>query len=243
MGTPGDGAGGGMHMKFHSDLFGWEYVWRNFADLKGGTVMTETAAEDSPLVSMTVSVPLGNAGKVATLLIAPSAHHGKKSTGIKIVGPFEALDDFVFRIFPEKFGHQFVKVVGMQDIKVNDHLFDSKFMIQANHPTRVVDLFSDINLREQVLLQPPSNLAIETKTAKSNDKNAVPTRYHAVVYQHDGAIDKLHQLEAALTVVSSILEHVLIPYEGQTVQAEASVISEDGYSTPSKRLRSPLLDR
>jgi|GEM_PF-511675 len=234
-------------MKFHSDLFGWEYVWRNYADAKGGTVITETAAEDSALVSMTVSVPLGETGKSATLLIAPASHHGKKSTGIKVVAPFEALDDFVFCIFPENLGTQFGKAVGMQDIKVMDQLFDSKFMIQGNHPARLTDLFDNVNLRELVLLQPPSRLAIETKTAKNEDKKTVPTRYHAVVYQHDGQVDKLHQIETAVEIITSVLEHVLVPYEGQSgahaVIDDMAAADEDGSTTQGRRLRSPLLDR
>jgi hypothetical protein len=233
-----------MSMKFHSDLFGWEYVWRNFAEINGGTVITETAAEDSPLVSMTVSVPLGKVGKAATLLIAPAAHHGKKSTGIKIVAPFEALDDFLFCIFPENIGHQFGKAVGMQDIKVLDQLFDSKFMIQGNHPLRVSDLFNDLSLREFVLLQPPSRLAIETKTSKPAKTNAAPSKYHAVVYQHDGTVDKLHQLETAMAVVTAVLEHVLLPYDSQhSAHDVAAAVDADGATTHAKRLRSPLLDR
>ena len=210
--------------------------------LNGGTVITESAAEDSPLVSMTISVPLLKIGKPATLLIAPAAHHGKKSTGIKVVAPFEALDDFVFAIFPETIGFQLGKVVGMQDIKVLDPLFDSKFMIQSSHPDRVVDLFEDVKLRELVLLQPPSRLAIETKTSKPKSA-AEAAQYHAVVYQHDGHVDKLHQLETALGVVTAVLEHVLSPYEHvETVHHEAAY-EDSGSVTQSKRLRSPLLDR
>jgi len=232
-------------MKFHSDLFGWQYVWRNFADAKGGTVITETAAEDSALVSMTVSVPLGETDKSATLLIAPAVLHGNKSTGIKVVAPFEALDDFTFCIFPESLKTQFGKVVGMQDIKVMDQLFDSKFLIQGNHPGRVADMFDNVNLRELLLLQPPARLAIETKTAQTDKKKTVPTKYHAVVYQFDGHVDKLHQIETSVEIVTSILEHVLMPYDGQSgshavVETEDEV---DGATTQGKRLRSPLLDR
>ncbi|MBS1992889.1 MAG: hypothetical protein JSS86_01915 [Cyanobacteria bacterium SZAS LIN-2] len=230
-------------MKFHSDLFGWEYVWRNFADAKGGTINTESAAEDSPLVSMTISVPLGETGKTATLLIAPASQHGKKSTGIKVVAPFEPVDDFVFCIFPENLGHQISKAVGMQDIKVMDQLFDSKFIIQGNHPARVCDLFDNVNLRELVLLQPPSRLSIETKSVKGEDKKAAPSKYHAVSYQHDGVVDKLHQLETAIEIVASVLQHVLSPYEEQTARPVAVEEEIDGATTQGKRLRSPLLDR
>ena len=231
-------------MKFHSDLFGWEYVWRNFADDKGGTVITETAAEDSPLVSITLTVPVGTSGKTAKLLIAPAAHHGKKSTGIKVVAPFEALDDFIFSIFPETLTHQLGKVVGAQDIKVQDQLFDSKFMIQGNNPARIADLFSDVNLRELVLLQLPHRLAIETKTTKADEKNSVSNTYHAVVYQYDGVADKLHQLDTAISVVQAILHHVSVPYDAAEVHSAAVAQSEEeGAITQSKRLRSPLLDR
>ncbi|MBU6452618.1 MAG: hypothetical protein KGS72_12605 [Cyanobacteria bacterium REEB67] len=236
-------------MKFHSDLFGWEYVWRNFADDKGGTVITETAAEDSAFVSMTVAISVGTTGKTARLLIAPASHHGKKSSGIKIVAPFEALDDFVFSIFPETFAQQLVKAVGAQDIKIQDQLFDSKFMIQGNQPHRVAELFADVNLRELVLLQPPSRLGIETKTAKAEDGTALPAKYHAVVYQYDGHVDKLHQLETALSVVTAVLEHMLIPYAGNQAKAYGDnrlggdASEADGALSQSKRLRSPLLDR
>jgi hypothetical protein len=36
-------------MKFHSDLFGWEYVWRNFADEKGGRAVTDSGEEEGKL--------------------------------------------------------------------------------------------------------------------------------------------------------------------------------------------------
>ena len=236
-------------MKFHSDLFGWEYVWRNFADEKGGTVKTETAAEDSALVSMTVGVtinPTAGPTRTVAVLLAPAAHHGKKSTGLKIVAPFEALDDFVFHIFPETFTHHISKAVGVQDIKVQDQLFDSKFMIQGNQPDRVIEMFSSVNLRELVLLQPPSHLTIETKVAKA--EASAPAKYSAVVYQYDGVVDKLHQLETGLDIVKAVLEHMLTPFAGITEDAFAESLiaaghDENGPISQSKRLRSPLLDR
>ncbi len=47
-------------MKFHSDLFGWEYVWRNFAEEKAGTVVTDTGEEEGKLKYLSIPVTDSN---------------------------------------------------------------------------------------------------------------------------------------------------------------------------------------
>jgi hypothetical protein len=229
-------------MKFHSDLFGWQYVWRNFAEEKGGRVVTETADEESPVVSMTVPVE----GTGVNVLFIPETKHGKKGASASAIVCFPPAGDFVFAIFEEKLTHQLGKALGMQDLQVQDHLFDGKFMIQGNNAVKVQELFLEPQLREQILLQPPHLLHIDKEPAKHYSKHGIPAGLHAVVYQFDGSMDKLLHLQAAHDIVSSVLKQlanigVISGVAAQQVADDSS--PADSESTGQRRLRSPLLDR
>lgn len=227
-------------MKFHSDLFGWEYVWRNFADEKGGKSLTDSGEEEGKLLCL--SIPVGASGAAA--LFVPETH-GQKMTAGTVLVAYEPADDFAFSIFQEKMHHQLSKALGMQDLKVQDDLFDSKFMIQGNDAVKVQEIFLDVQLRELVLLQPLTTLHIEKKAGKTFPALALSDGQHAVVAKYDGAMDKLHQLQTALDVVVGVLEQLtqigsVAGVQAAKVAAEPEAAQSD---TQSKRLRSPLLDR
>ncbi len=227
-------------MKFHSDLFGWEYVWRNFADEKGGKSLTDSGEEEGKLLCL--SIPVGASGAAA--LFVPETH-GQKMTAGTVLVAYEPADDFAFSIFQEKMHHQLSKALGMQDLKVQDDLFDSKFMIQGNDAVKVQEVFLDVQLRELVLLQPPATLHIEKKAGKTFPALELEEGHHAVVYKYDGSMDKLHQLQTALDVVVGVLEQLtqIGSVAGVENTKVATAPEADQSDTQSKRLRSPLLDR
>lgn len=230
-------------MKFHSDLFGWQYVWRNFADEKNGHVMTATADEDSAVVSMSIPV----AGTGVKVLFIPETRHGKKDSASALVC-YPPASQFEFAIFEEKLTHQLGKALGMQDLQIQDQLFDGKFIIQGNDPHKVLELFSNIALREQILMQPPTMLHVEREPHKHYSKYDIPTGLHAVVYQFDGSMDKLLNLQAAYDIVCSVLEQLADIGAISGVEAKLGLDSpetesESQQSGSHRKLRSPLLDR
>jgi hypothetical protein len=228
-------------MKFHSDLFGWEYVWRNFADEKGGRAVTDSGEDEGKLTML--SIPVEGTG--VRVMFLPEARHGKKATSNSVLVCYPPACDFAFSIFQEKVHHQLGKALGMQDLQVQDELFDGKFMIQGTSPAKVKELFLDVQLRELILLQAPTLLHIDTKAAKSYPKLGIPADVHAVVYQYDEVMDKLHQLQTAYDVVVAVLQQLgaigaISGVEAVAIDEEATELQTE--SQP-KRLRSPLLDR
>jgi hypothetical protein len=229
-------------MKFHSDLFGWEYVWRNFADEKGGRVVTDSGEDEGKLISLTIPVE----GSGVRVIFAPESRHGKKASSNSVMVCYPPAGDFAFSIFQEKMHHQLGKAVGLQDLKVQDDLFDSKFMIQGNNAVKVQELFLEGQLRELILLQPPSLLHIDTSASKTYPKFGIPHDVHALVYHYDGVMDKLHHLETAYDIVIKVLQQ--LGSIGAISGIAADIREEDDreseqVTTQSKRLRSPLLDR
>ncbi len=229
-------------MKFHSDLFGWEYVWRNFADEKGGRAVTDSGEDEGALTML--SIPVEGTG--VRVMFIPEGRHHKKATSNSVMVCYPPADDFAFSIFQEKVHHQLGKALGMQDLQVQDNLFDGKFMIQGTCPIKIQELFLDVQLRELILLQLPSLLHIDTKAAKSFSNLGIPNDVHAVVYQYDGVMDKLHQLQTAYDVVVAVLGQLAAigAISGVAAQAAAEIAAEEVQAeSHPKRLRSPLLDR
>lgn len=230
-------------MKFHSDLFGWEYVWRNFADEKGGRVHTDSGEDEGKLVSLTVPVE----GTGVKVIFAPESRHGKQASSNTVMVCYPPADDFAFSIFQEKIHHQLGKALGLQDLQVQDQLFDSKFMIQGSNALKVQELFLEVQMRELILLQPPTLLHIDTAAAKSYPKFGIPHDVHAVVYHYDGVMDKLHHLETAYDIVVKVLQQLGAIGAISGVAADIREIDSQGVvqevDTQPKRLRSPLLDR
>lgn len=228
-------------MKFHSDLFGWEYVWRNFADEKGGRAVTDSGEEEGKLTML--SIPVEGTG--VKVLFIPEARHGKKATSNSVLVCYPPEGDFAFSIFQEKVHHQLGKALGMQDLQVQDELFDGKFMIQGTSALKIQELFLDVQLRELILLQAPALLHIDTKAAKSYPKLGIPEHVHAVVYQYDGVMDKLHQLQTAYDVVVAVLGQLgaIGAISGVEAHEADDYEEESQVQTQPKKLRSPLLDR
>lgn len=240
-------------MKFHSDLFGWEYVWRNFAEEKAGTVVTDSGEEEGKLKYLAIPVTNSNSnsgmeaikGATPQVFFAPEMHHGKKAPGCISAIFYPSNEDFAFSIFQEKVHHQLGKALGMQDFQVNDSLFDGKFMIQGTDEKLIQELFESQALRELILLYPPTVLHIDTKAAKTFKEFGLPADYHAIVYKHDDVMDKLHQMQAAFDIVVSVLQGLgnngVIG--GVSSPKPEKVVESSENKDTGRKLHSPLLDR
>lgn len=240
-------------MKFHSDLFGWEYVWRNFAEEKAGTVVTDSGEEEGKLKYLTIPVTNSNSnsgmeaikGATPQVFFAPEMHHGKKAPGCIAAIFYPSNEDFAFSIFQEKVHHQLGKALGMQDFQVRDSLFDGKFMIQGTNEGLIQELFESQALRELILLYPPTVLHIDTKAAKNFKEFGLPADHHAIVYKHDDVMDKLHQMQAAFDIVVSVLQGLgnngVIG--GVPSHKPEKVVESDENKDTGRKLHSPLLDR
>ncbi len=229
-------------MSFHSDLFGWEYVWRNFADGKGGEVL-ET--DQGGILALMIPAPDID----STVVLMPSVKRGKRaSKGTTVAVTFKPVSDFGLVVHAEKLSDQVGKVFGMQDVQVNDAEFDSKFLIQGTNESIIKKLFADARLRESLLLQPPTELRIETDLSRLDLAWTVPAGHHALVYRTDRHLEKFDQLQLAcdvVTIAATRLVWLRIAAGKPDPAARDQLSSELEASCQSTfhRLHSPLLDR
>ena len=224
-------------MKFHSNIFGWEYVWRDFADSKGGKVISDSSKDGDPIISMQIPVE----GTNAYVVIAPYSLKGKsKGSGTSASLQFAPREHFVFRIRTEKGVDQIGKALGMQDIQLGDSDFDHKFLIQGTDLGKVRNLFADMKLRDLILENNVSDLRLVDSGEDLPVEHRVAPGRHAVVYSHDTAVDKFEQLESLFGILTSVVHRLgIIPaLAGEEVESEEPV--EEHHS--GKRLKSPLLD-
>ena len=231
-------------MSFHSDLFGWDYVWRNFAEQKGGEAID--VADGSGLAGLAIPVP----GTKSAVVFTPFVHHGRKrQKGTTVMTSYKPADDFVFSIQTEKLTDQVGKVLGLQDVQVQDQQFDGKYLIRGNDERRIQMLFADEALREAILLQAPTQLRIETDPSHFDPEWTVPAGHHVLVYRYDHLMEKLDQLQIAFDVLTTASQRLAALRTTHSVAPAASTFApevEEEEEQPVQttgRLHSPLLDR
>src|SRR5262249_38488490 len=128
-----------LTMKFHSNIFGWEYVWRDFADSKGGKVESDPSQDGDPIFSMQIPVE----GTNSFVTITPYSIKGKhRAMGTAVSMQYSPREHFVFHIRKEKGVDQIGKALGMQDIQLGDSAFDHAFLIQGTDVGKVRNLFA-----------------------------------------------------------------------------------------------------
>src|SRR5579883_1970720 len=126
-------------MKFHSNMFGWDYVWRDFADSKGGEVISDETKENNPILHVFIPVE----GSEASIRLAPFSIKGKsKGAGTSASLHYSPKEHFSFYIRAEKGVDQIGKAFGLQDIVLGDAEFDKQFLIQGTDEGKVRNLFS-----------------------------------------------------------------------------------------------------
>lgn len=213
-------------MKFHTNMFGWEYVWRDFADAFGGEVVTENKAQDADILSLIVP----SADKTSTITITPTAY------GTAAVTHYAPVSNFVFAIQTEKFIHQFGKAVGLQDIQIGDRDFDSKFLIQSNSEETLKFILDDAKLRQLMIDEEVTDLRMVTDTHSYDQRWIVPAKQHVLMYSRPVLVDKFEHLESICKILHTTAQRL----------AQASVVcltvEETDHQNNKGRLRSPLLN-
>jgi len=190
-------------MKLHTKMYGWQYVWREFADSKQGQVEGEDQAD-----SYAIRLPVP--GKPWTISFFPRATKSKKgAAGTTAVVAFQSHNGFAFRIFNEKKTSAIGKLFGMEDIQIGDAEFDSKFIVQATEKLKVVELFGNLALRDLILEQQGNlDFKIIDDAQGLSPEWQVPAGYKALVFTQDTLIDDYERLSAIFTLLVGILEGI-----------------------------------
>lgn len=223
-------------MKLHSNIYGWDYVWRDFADDKGGKVIQDDTQPGSPVMAIHIPVPESR----DTLTIKPWLPSGKKAFEATFATiSFPSKDDFAFAVWTEHKIDQLHKVLGMQDVRVGDEKFDKKFIVQANNEILVKQLFSDSTLCQLLMEQPTCELRLVPEAAQHFPDHQIPAGHSAILYAADQLVDKFENLEAISNILQGVLERIHATLD---VPGHGTDSGPAEQSTSRRKLHSPLLD-
>lgn len=211
-------------MKLHSNIFGWEYVWEEFADEKGGSLVKD----GQRIVAITVPM----SGPDSSVVFTPAAH------GTQVIANCLPFDDFVFHISVQNLIHKMEKVFGGHNIKTHDALFDSRYAIRSNNADAVRELLADASLREVILQEQIDELSLHSAGARIEHAADLPSGHGAVVLKRHVFFDKFEQLESAFLIVTRLLDALAKRQPSKQAQEAAPL----AFPQPH-RLHSPLLDR
>jgi hypothetical protein len=158
--------------------------------------------------------------------------------GTQLVANFLPVDDLEFHVFVRKLIHNFEKVFGAKEIRVNDPSFDGHYIIRSNHAEAVQDVFEDAKFRELILLEQIDELAVLPPTSQVESIVDKPSHHALLVLKRHVFLDKFEQLESAFSIVTSILSRL-----DQRVNDKPQSVQAAPAPSTSHRLHSPLLDR
>lgn len=221
-------------MKMHSNMFGFEYSWRDFADSKGGRVYTDSNKEDGEIISLVVPAAAGG----GTVSYTPMPF------GTAVVLDFPPLGDYTFTLYREKPIHQVNKVFGMQDIVIGNKEFDRRYIIKSTSEPATKELLAEPVLRELIITGDTADLRIMPPDSVFDPRWVIRPECAVVAYHREALIDKYDQLDSVyrlLNAVAARLQTMGLAFSGD-LRAKASQ-HEPNESAAPRKLHSPLLDR
>jgi hypothetical protein len=221
-------------MTMHSNIFGYQYSWRDFADSKNGKVYTDNNKEDGEVHA--VVVPAAAGGGTITFAAIPS--------GTAAVIDYAPLGDFNFTLYQEKPMHQVNKVFGMQDIVIGVKDFDRRYIIKSNNELATKELLSDADLRELIVMEDAADLRVLLPDSVFDPRWIVRPDHAVIAYHRNALMDKYDQLEAVYRLLNGLvvqLQQMGLAYDGSSLAAKSQ--HEPNEREAPRKLHSPLLDR
>lgn len=183
-------------MKFHSKIFGWEYAWQEFAVEAGGSAEIDVQA--NPSVKH-IQVPIQSGGKIKFI---PDPHKlGNQQVDTTVLAEYDSADNFVFGLHTEKFLNQVSKLLGAQDIRIGDEVFDARFQIQSNDPNRFIQLLRNDELRLLLMERPDIHLKVLTSQDKLPHGGTIGAGKHVIHYSQHKVLDSFEQLSAVARIM------------------------------------------
>lgn len=221
-------------MKLHTNIFGWDYVWREFAQSRGGEVVNEGNRTDGEVTALIV--PSGSGEASVTFTPVPS--------GCTAVIHFQPVTDFMFSLYTERPLHQINKAFGMQDIVIGAKDFDAKFIIKSNQEAALRQIFLDASLRDLILNEETCDLRILTPDAGYDPRWIVAPGHSVVAFARASLMDKYEQLDNVYEILCRIaghMERLRLGHTNRSIVLEPE--AESANKPVSGKLHSPLLDR
>ncbi|MCP4726036.1 MAG: hypothetical protein GY863_13420 [bacterium] len=124
----------------------------------------------------------------------------------RLTSYYRTTDNFTFKIFRYTPFHKLGKFFGMQDIEVGQPDIDNEFVIQGSDKSKLMVLFSDYDLREEVQLH--SSINIRAKKGRGFFKRKIPEGIFSIVYQESGLIKDQEELSGLHKLMMLFLDQL-----------------------------------
>jgi hypothetical protein len=132
---------------------------------------------------------------------------GKSSvTYTRMRAPFVNLDNFYFKIYRAGIFSELGKMLGMEDINVGYEEFDEDFVIKSNSEDKVIQLFTNQNIRALVQNQPP--IYLEIKDDEGFFKAHFPEGVDELYFQVVGVIKDIDRLKELYELFTEVLKEL-----------------------------------
>jgi len=125
-------------------------------------------------------------------------------TYTRMRAPYVNPEGFRFTIYRKGFFSDLGKLLGMQDIEVDDPDFDAAFIIKGTDEFKVRDLFADPKIRQMIQAQPEFRLDVKDSEGWFGPR--FPDDVDELHFQVVGVIKDLERLKALFDLFAAVLE-------------------------------------
>lgn len=192
--------------KMHSRIYGWKYVWMEFADEFKADV--DDPNPDSSHTEMSIIVPVADSSWSLTYTMHPGKQGQQDHTTVET--HYNPLGDFKFTMYPEKWTDGLAKMLGMQDIVVGHEEFDKLFIIKGNDEARIIELFQDEKLRRQLIDEPAMQVWAHCENADvAPTSKALRGNQNRLAMRVQGAVDDFERLKSFYKLKHQMLSSLL----------------------------------
>ncbi len=190
-------------MKLHSRMYGWKYVWNEFADEYKATL--DDPNPDSSHERVSIMVPVQGRPWTIVFTMQPAKKGGSATTTIEAT--FTAKADFKFALHRQKWVDGVSKLLGMQDIEIGDPEFDAEFVIKGNDEKVIKKILEPPAMRRALLDEPSLQLSVETEQdQKAPSSRALHDHNGTISVRTQGAVDDFERLKAIYELVWAMLD-------------------------------------
>jgi len=201
-------------IKLHTKMYGWKYVWYEFAEEFEGSV--DDPNPDSSQTGMSIVVPITNTPWVLVYTLDPGMNGNNSHTTVEV--NYAPRGDFKFAIHPQKKIDNFSKLLGMQDIIIGDKSFDPLFVIKGNDVDKVRELFSSAEIKEHIIAEPTIQIWAHSEVGDSRPSARVlAPQPHVLSLRVAGAVDDFGRLKGFYKLMEILLKTLC--------EVEAAVVS------------------
>jgi hypothetical protein len=125
----------------------------------------------------------------------------------RLRAPFFNRDGFRFRIYRKSIFTGVGKMLGLvQDVEVGDPSFDDEFVVQGNHPDKVIGMLQSPWLRQLIAGQPA--ISFEVKDDEGFFGAPFPEGWDELYFQAAGRITDLEQLKKLYELFAEVLDYL-----------------------------------